>query len=255
MSVGLLAVLVGCAGISSSPPGPLQLTIGRVGDKWDMRETKSGHITHFELLPMANVGCAKGNLIDMRITKDNPEDYWQVGLAGGADDWILQQNAAGDWQAVATYMTSTAPDNDGWPYTIDYVHDTYSFGGNDPNSAYLVVPSSFSKPVTRYGSAQWWLSNSEVTPACLENVGQKGADSPWTSVISQITVDTPAYSGPAVANDEYEGCHSDNLPQCVADGAAHEIWVFAPGLGLVEINAVWEGVELKRIVGSPDAQR
>ena len=59
-------------------------------------------------------------------------------------------------------------------------------------------------------------------------------------------VNTPVYRGPALAAEQFEGCPSNwetpEQTQC-----AHEIWYFAQGIGLVEINAVWEHTVIKRI--------
>lgn len=247
----LSMVSVGCGVSGTHSPqqsGPTVLTMGT--GSWDMQDVSSGHVSHFELIPVANVGCESGDLLDMHITKEHPEDYWEVGLAGAEIHWIMRRNPNGDYQAVAsqilwdTSVSNPHPKFGVLPYpTIDYVFDTYSYGGNNSADAYLVMPGTYSGPVTRYGGATWWDSNDQVTNDCIKGTGTLGPDTPWTSVITMQNVDTPVYFGPAIANDEYEGCHPDNL-NC---GAAHETWYFAPGIGLVEINALWEGVDIKRI--------
>ena len=46
-------------------------------------------------------------------------------------------------------------------------------------------------------------------------------------------VDTPAYSGPTVVSDQFE------------DVCGHERWYFAPGLGIVQIDSINDGGEIK----------
>ena len=214
---------------------------------WDMADTVSGDLTHFTLTPTTRVGCAEsvsGKLFDLHITKQNPQDYWQAGLPGADIHWVMQQNANGDFQAVASLVTWADGVNSGIPHTIDYIWDAYNYRGTEASNSYLVLPRNYTKPVTRYGGAVWWTSD-QLTSGCLQNVGTLGPDTPWTSyVVLMSNVSTKFYSGPALANEQYEGCAPWVIEGC---NAAHEIWYFAPNVGLVEIDAVWEGVTIKRI--------
>jgi hypothetical protein len=76
---------------------------------------------------------------------------------------------------------------------------------------------------------------------------EKGPLFRWTSKLYVETVDTPAYSGPAVVNEEFEGCASaaQETPDSVA--CAHEKWYFAPRIGLVEINSIWQNIVIRRL--------
>ena len=99
---------------------------------WDMADTVSGDLTHFTLTPTTRVGCAEsvsGKLFDLHITKQNPQDYWQAGLPGADIHWVMQQNANGDFQAVASLVTWADGVKSGIPHTIDYIWDAYNYRG------------------------------------------------------------------------------------------------------------------------------
>jgi hypothetical protein len=70
----------------------------------------------------------------------------------------------------------------------------------------------------------------------------------WTSKISWAWVDTPVYQGEAILNEQYEMCTPEQETQETFDPTCiHENWYFAPGIGIVEINAIWEQTDIKRI--------
>lgn len=208
------------------------------GQSWDMKDTVSGDLTHFETLAVKHAGCEAGRLVDLHITKQNAQDYWQAGVAGAEIHWIMQRDlASGDWRAAVSLIGYTAPS--GPPHTVDYLW-------RDAN-AYLVVPGrAYANPQERTGCAQWWADPNNQTTSCLAKVGVETPCARWTAKLSIQNVKTPVYSGPAVLNEEFEGCKAEeaaaNPAQC-----AHELWYFAPKVGLVEINAVWESRDIVRI--------
>jgi len=208
------------------------------GQSWDMKDTVSGDLTHFEMLAVKQAGCQAGSLVDMHITKHNAQDYWQAGVPGAEIHWIMQRDRmSGDWRAAVSLIDYSAPS--GPPHTVDYLW-------RDSN-AYLVVPGiAHSNPQERSGCAQWWADANSQTDSCLAKVGIETPCARWTAKLSIQNVKTPVYSGPALLNEEFEGCKADqaatNPDQC-----AHELWYFAPKVGLVEINAVWENRDIVRI--------
>jgi hypothetical protein len=208
------------------------------GQSWDMKDTVSGDLTHFEILAVQHAGCQPGRLVDMHITKENVQDYWQAGVAGAEIHWIMQQDRmSGDWRAAVSLIGYSA--RSGPPHTVDYLW-------RDSN-AYLVVPGiAYSNPQERAGCAQWWADPTSQTNSCLENVGIETPCARWTAKLSIQNVKTPVYSGPALLNEEFEGCAANqetpNQTQC-----PHELWYFAPKVGLVEIDAVWENRDIVRI--------
>lgn len=62
----------------------------------------------------------------------------------------------------------------------------------------------------------------------------------WRARISYPTVDTPVYKGPALLNGEYECAQPIDLSEINNPlKCAHELWYFAPNIGLVEIAPEW----------------
>jgi len=232
-----------CSQTYTSPPsGSVAFTSNQFnlvpGQSWDMKDTVSGDLTHFETLDVHNAGCHPGTLLDMHITKEYAQDYWQSGLAGAEVHWIMQQDrVSGDWRAAISLISYSVPS--GPPHTIDYLWQD--------SNAYLVVPgTAYSNPQERIGCAQWWADRNSQTTSCLKNVGIETPTARWAAKLSVQNVETPVYSGPALLNEEFEGCAANketpSQTQC-----PHELWYFAPRIGLVEINAVWENRVIVRI--------
>jgi hypothetical protein len=246
LTLFLFFVLSGCSTCSPPYTSPASGTVAFTsrqfnlvpGQSWDMKDTVSGDLTHFETLAVQRAGCQSGSLLDMHITKQNAQDYWQAGLPGAEIHWIMQQDRiSGDWRAAVSLISYSAPF--GPPHTVDYL-------ARDSN-AYLVVPGiAYSNPQKRVGWAQWWAGLKSQTTSCLEKVGIETPCARWTAKLSIQNVDTPVYSGPALLNEQFEGCAADK------EGSSqtlcpHELWYFAPRVGLVEINAVWENRIIVRI--------
>jgi len=246
LSLTLFFVLSGCSICDPPYTSPARGTVAFTssqfnlvpGQAWDMKDTVSGDLTHFETLAVKHAGCQAGPLLDMHITKQNAQDYWQPGLAGAEVHWIMQQDRmTGDWRAAVALIGYSAPL--GPPHTVDYLW-------RDSN-AYLVVPGiAHSNPQERVGCAQWWAGLNSQTTSCLKKVGIETPCARWTAKLSIQNVETPVYSGPALLNEEFEGCAANeetpSQTQC-----PHELWYFAPKVGLVEINAVCENRVIVRI--------
>jgi hypothetical protein len=84
------------------------------------------------------------------------------------------------------------------------------------------------------------------TSSCLKGAALGPTPVRWTAKFTMQDVDTPFYRGPALAAEQFEGCPG-NWETSGQTKCAHEIWYFAEGVGLVEINAIWENTIIKRI--------
>lgn len=202
-----------------------------------------GEPTFFQLQPVQNVGCQPGNSVDLFISKNDPDTYWGPGLVNASVHWIMHQSNNGQWNAIASLIHWDNPDP-AWGFgqdtTINYVAQS--------QNAYSIVPSFFvaNQQTTVTGYAQWYLDRNHQTNECLTDGGEKGPLFRWTSKFYLQNVTTPVYSGPALANEQFEGCSSPDQETEDSKACAHEKWYFAPNLGLVEIDSIWEGITLKR---------
>jgi hypothetical protein len=208
------------------------------GQSWDMRD-QEGRVTHFETLQIDNIACHAGESVDIHITKTNTNAYWNVGIPAADIHWILHRDLSGAWRASASLFRDQTPADQGG-VTINYQW-------LDEN-AYLVVPSTVTEGdnLVRTGYAIWRMNKQEQTKACLLALPPVAVYR-WTSKLSVQYVNTPVYSGPAVINEQFEGCSSPEEEMPNLNKCAHEQWVFAPRIGLIEINAPWEHVDIKRI--------
>jgi hypothetical protein len=237
MCAVLCLLLTGCGGAQYSSDFPFS-----PGQSWVMAN-EQGELTFFDTIAVQNVGCETGEEVDLRITKDSAETYWEPGLIHAELHWIMHHDSLGQWRAVASLIHWDNPDP-AWDYgtdvSIDYIP-------KDP-VAYLVypLPPNPGQQLSETGYAQWYLDGDQQTSSCLIGA-EMGPLFRWTSKLYVETVETPAYSGPAVVNEEFEGCSSSaqETPDSVA--CAHEKWYFAPGIGLVEINSIWQNTVIRRL--------
>jgi hypothetical protein len=209
---------------------------------WVMANDR-GELTIFETLPVQSVGCEQGELVDLHITKNATDAYWNPGLINAEVHWVMRHDENGQWRAVASLIHWDNPDptwNMGKDVSINYVPVTAG--------AYLVVPARLGEHQNSVvtGYAQWYLDRTEQTSTCLIGV-EKGPLFRWTAKLYVEQVDTPVYSGPAVVNEEFEGCSSATQEKNDSHACAHEKWYFAPGVGLVEINSIWQNTIIRRI--------
>jgi hypothetical protein len=233
----LLLACCGSNGYSSNSLFPF-----RPGQSWVMASDR-GELTFFETLSVQNVGCEGGEEVDLHITKASADTYWEPGLINADLHWIMHHDSNGDWRAVTSLIHWDNPDpswNFGDDVSIDYVPKT--------PGAYLVVPAwlGADQRLTETGYAQWYLDRVKQTSSCLTGA-EKGPLFRWTSKLYVETVETPAYSGPAVVNEEFEGCSSPSQETADSMACAHEKWYFAPGVGLVEINSIWQNTVIRRL--------
>lgn len=222
-----LCLLLGCSAVI---PGNSALFPGREST-FDMQD-QFGRITHFSLTSISHAGCeGNGEFIDMKITKDDPGAYWQPTIVGAMDDWIMRHDANGQWRAVHSIQFNTG-DNAGWD-TQEMIQQPGLHSQNPEFHAtgqgYVVVPTDQDRHSTLSGSVLFTESVGDSFDCTLTKVFSKGV-SDWTSIFSTVDVQTPFYSGPAVVNEQFEGCDW-NPTVC-----GHERWYFAPGTGLVEID-------------------
>jgi len=222
-----LCLLLGC---SATIPKESALFPG-MESTFDMQD-QFGRVTHFSLAPLSHAGCeADGEFIDMTITKDEPGAYWQPTIAGALDHWIMRHDANGQWRAVHSIQFNTGT-NLGWD-TQEMVQQpglrSQNLNFHATGEAYVIVPTGQDEHATLSGSVVFTESVGNNFDCTLNTAFSKGVGD-WTSAFSTVQARTPFYSGPAVMNEQFEGCDW-NPTVC-----GHERWYFAPGAGLVEID-------------------
>lgn len=233
--IAALAIPVGCdssakVGVPDAPYLPNQ------EDHFDMQD-QAGRITHVDILPLASVACETGPALDFHFTKTDAAAYWDVGVDGAQVHWVVSKTTSG-WRAVESMISWNGPGlttDIGNNFTLDY--QTAS------GTPYIVVPNTIEDSS---GASAWWASNGPTTRCLINQTGVANWPGPiWTSQVTVANVSTPAYSGPALSNEECEGASSLDATDC--PNAPHEVWYFAKGVGLVEIDSLWQGVTLKRL--------
>jgi|HubBroStandDraft_6_1064221.scaffolds.fasta_scaffold04528_2 hypothetical protein len=192
----------------------------QIGQSWDMIADGTGDITHFEIVnpPTSD----RTDLVNIRITKTQARAYWQNNSAGAELWWGMHQLGDRRWVADYSIANFTPPNL----MRFDYLHF-------DANS-YMVIPPAGAPAGDYFGYSQdTWC------------VGDNYCSVPWVKVmwlarISYPTVSTPFYKGPALLNEEFECAQPIALSEITNPlKCAHELWYFAPNIGLVQITPEW----------------
>jgi hypothetical protein len=201
------------------------------GQRWTM-QNQYGDRTFFQILARRNYqGCESGVFLDMYITKNAARAYWQVGIPGAWNHFILKQEG-GSWRNV----TNTAgADPNPWIPPLETYQPTSIPGRPAP---YFLLPPNLQiregqkipidtafVALTHVGSDL----TSCMTPADANNTRTQCCSGvvEWHTITEIKMVTTPVYRGPAVATTFCEG------NPCLYP----ETWYFAPNIGLVQITS------------------
>jgi hypothetical protein len=202
---------------------PVKYFPSQIGQKWEMVADGTGDITHFEIVNPPTSDHTDS--VNIHITKTQTRAYWQNNSAGAELWWGMHQLSDRRWVADYSIANFDPPNL----MRFDYQHF-------DSNS-YMVIPPPGTPAGDYYGYSQdtWCLSDSYCLVPWVKVV--------WLARISYPTVDTPVYKGPALLNEEYECAQPIDLSEINNPlKCAHELWYFAPNIGLVEIAPQWVAV-------------
>jgi len=206
--------LLGCRGIAPNY-FPAQM-----GQKWDMIADGTGDITHFEIVSAPTSDHT--DAVNIHITKTQTRAYWQNYAAGAELWWGMHQMQDGRWIADYSIANFTPPNL----MRLDYQHSD--------NNSYMVIPPPNTTPGDYLGYSQdtWCTGNAYCTTPWVKVL--------WLARISYPKVDTPVYKGTALLNEEFECAQPIDLSEITNPlKCAHELWYFAPNIGLVEIDPKW----------------
>jgi hypothetical protein len=210
-------LLVGCAN------APATYFPSQIGQKWDMVADGTGDITHFEIV--APPTSDHTDSVNIHITKTQTRAYWQNDTPGAELWWGMRQLSDRRWVADYTIANFDPPNL----MRFDYLH-------SDADS-YMVIPPPGAHAGDYYGYSQdtWCTGDSYCLTPWVKVM--------WLARISYPTVETPVYKGRALLNDEFECAQPIDLSEINNPlKCAHELWYFAPNIGLVEIAPEWVAV-------------
>ena len=243
--LALLVFLSGCGGrFSNNQPKASPATVpagailaadifhAPVGTQWDM-QNDLGDVTHFSIeAAPENDACETGNHIAMHITKTMARTWWGVGFAGAEDHFNLSIDADGSYRGIADINQNVNG--------LDFMTINWRPVPGDA-SPYMIVPPYFVRGTTQttptfyHGYMLRHVNTNDCTMGD-EDIGLID----WKSSFYESTVSTPIYSGWAMVSEQTENCANPAV-FC----GAHERWYFAPGIGLVMIDA--DIMTIKRI--------
>jgi hypothetical protein len=197
------------------------------GDSWVM-ENKFGDKTYYDIeAAPTSAGCETGSNFIMHVAKSAARTYWGDGIEGAEDREVFHRDANGEIRGVADIPLFSQ----GCPWCNGATKETINWrpvSGEPP--PYVVIPAStwtghLLKMLTHY---QGYMAPDINTTDCIAQPENYFIEMPWESDFYLADVETPAYSGLAMVNEQFEG-------------AVHEKWYFAPGIGLVQVDSYLVG--------------
>lgn len=229
----LASFLLSCSGLNQPNYMAADLFPVKPGDSWVM-ENKFGDQTYYDIeAAPADAACEFGENFIMHVRKSAARTYWGDGIEGAEDRELFRRDANGEIRGLADipYFPDSCP----WCNGVDEETINWRPVPGEP-LPYITVPSAVIsgqviKIPTNY---QGYIAPSINTTQCVAEPQYYYTEVRWESDFYVEEVDTPAYRGPAVVSEQFEG----NGPSPV-----HEKWYFAPGVGLVQVDSYLTGGE------------
>ena len=206
-----------------------------IGNSWVM-ENKFGDKTFYaiEAAP-ENTACENGRNFVMHVTKNASRTYWGDGVPEAEDREYYHIDDDGSIRGIV--------DNWKMPQGCPWCSAGETEGAQEwrplPGQPlpYVNVPASITTGQTITMPTHYTLyHNNQNTTACLPETDPATyvRNIEWQSNFKIVRVETPVYSGPALANDQWENHTATSV-------GVHETWYFAPGIGLVQVDSYLQG--------------
>jgi hypothetical protein len=201
------------------------------GDSWVM-ENKLGDQTYYDIENApSDAACETGDHFIMHVSKSAARTYWGDGIPEAEDRELFSRDANGEIRGLADIPK--LPESCPWcnGATSETINWRPVSGEALP---YITVPAQLeTRQVihipTHY---QGYIEPDVNTTACVALPANYYTEVRWESDFYVEQVDTPAYRGPAVVSEQFEGNGSSPV---------HEKWYFAPNVGLVQVDSFLTG--------------
>lgn len=203
----------------------------KVGDSWVM-ENQFGDQTNYDIETAPGVaGCETGDHFIMHVSKSAARTYWGDGIPLAEDRELFSRDSNGEIRGLADipFLPASCPWCNG--VTSETINWRPVTGEPLP---YVIVPAALQvgqviKMPTHY---QGYIQPNVNTTQCVVAPASYYAEVQWETDFYVANVSTPAYSGPAVVSEQFEGNGSTPV---------HEKWYFAPNIGLVQVDSYLSG--------------
>jgi len=212
------------------------LNMGMIGQTW-IFENALGMMNTFVIESAPSpAACRDGNNLVIHMTKMDKDTYWLLGADKAETQFLLHQNSDGSWRSTASLINEPLGSTFNGPLVV-----TYDVVDNQPQMPlpYLIAPpdTSTGDRFVNESRAVTFVTPDIMTyncgiPSDFPLTGPQGGEY-FRTDFYLASVDTPIYKGVAVISDQFEGT------------CGHERWAFAPGLGIVQIESLNDGGEIK----------
>lgn len=243
----LCVLLVGCGGSVKPHSSSLALTTiksadvfntGMIGQTWTFHNGY-GDTTTISIEPAPAVAAGfGGNNVVFHFRKDNARAYWNPGTPDAELWFVLHQQADTSWTSTASLIS--------FPKSCIFCKNPPNWTSLTANvrpidgmpMPYGIIPAAAKSDTKTMIDTMYDLhmafNDAEPDFADITLTQPTVAQVPWRNNFYIEYEFLPIYSGPVIASEQWEGpC----FPVMQA-GCAHEIWYFAPGIGLVEIAPI-----------------
>jgi hypothetical protein len=209
--------------------------MGMIGQTWTYING-NGAINTFEIQAVPDgTACRSGNNLAIHMTKTTANTYWQLGAAQAEIWFVLHQNDDGSWRSTASLINMPLGSLFSGPMVLS--SDVIDNQPGMPRP-YMIAPLDTAtgqhfiyetrSSATGVSGLSYTCNVPDGTPLTGPSDGEY-----WRTDFYIESVSTPMYTGPAIVSDQFEGV------------CGHEKWYFAPNLGIVEIQSLNDGGEIK----------
>jgi hypothetical protein len=204
-----------------------------IGAHWTMISNITGGITYFDVLPQDHFGCETGELINLRISKTNPADYWGAGAPFNVtEQFILLHEPNGGWRALGDFELSES-------LTLNATTNLLRPAGLTIYP-YAITPGTGEENAT-LDTMYFYKQELGVTFSCVPGEENQppppGVGSGHARWVTQFTTDA-------------QGNVHAHFWEYAPSGVNEEIWVFppSPGIGLIELDQLSNGGQPRSLV-------
>lgn len=199
-----------------------------------------GDETSIEVEPVPPSNLYPANCVVWSYAKSRSRAYWSPGAIGAILQFVLCPLTDGSWVSAGSVMQGTTGlGGQGAPWKV--TQNVVQIPGDYP--AYLIIPASGSATAITTNTAYqgYSLSGVETFNSVINDPSTTTRTVPWRSVVytTNICVPYQNFCGQVLANSVFEMGNSNcDISTFQGVGCINEIYYFAPGLGMVQIDVV-----------------
>jgi hypothetical protein len=209
-----------------------------LGQSWTFTNNL-GDQTFISIEPLPANNAYVSNCLQWNYQKSRGRAYWSPGAIGAGLHFILCPQVDGSWISAGSLMHGTTGAGGTGTFWSSTAQVQQVPGEQFPG--YLIIPAQGGSTASTMPSHYkgYSLANVETYSSIIGNPATTTSTVPWTTIasVAHICVPFQNWCGDTLVSEQLENCDST----MTNGGCVHEKWYLAPGLGLVQVDVLYEG--------------